>query len=98
MTWLTTGSRGPTSALSSNFLSQTSLFTEKISVKAKHKLDTRTRSRSALSMAAMRQLLLGHWAASCASSSHATNGSPEESVKGTLRGSLDSAKKHIHEA
>ena len=43
VTWLTTGSRGPTSALSSNFLSQTSLFTEKISVKAKRKLDTRTK-------------------------------------------------------
>ena len=38
--WLTTGSRGPTSALSSNFLSQSTLFSEKIFVKAKRKLST----------------------------------------------------------
>jgi len=40
VTWLTTGSRAPTSALSSNFLQQSNLFTEKIFVKAKRKLTT----------------------------------------------------------
>jgi len=38
--WLTTGSRGPTSALSSTFLAQSVLFTEHIAVKAKRKLNT----------------------------------------------------------